>query len=497
LLTGLYLLLAGTVLFCQESFPVFYPAGGFPAPGRVSGLKVLQDGMGHAYVLYIEDGQFRILKADGRGALEPYQAEGLDAAIYGARQLELSGFGINQHAAFIGGTNGSEGIFVLGLDSEGALRCYPVPEIQNLGSISRYFITSSSSKGAAVFLLSEGKLSCIAGIDETGNIPVYHAITGNDEQIEGVNGLDLMADFRYPLGRGWFTLNRDEKREAVFFSLDNNFLISRKSIGLYEGDLKLLNSMNIDGDSITTLINGAAVEVYEAEGTGFSRKQAFTAPETVFRYDIPFESFGLLSAGNENTGILYGLKNTGTNAPLFETWLDSAGKNEPVLLYGNADNLCLAGRREDAWYVMYLNSQGTITGEERLEGIGAGETLFASGTSNGRFRLYFFAQDQGIITIYEKHDTDWYVRNRAELPAEIAGEEINWNEAAADHPLLLEDRLIPVNAKNGTLFFETETGRISLLENSMLHASRNINGIIYCAIHNDEKITLYRLEEAN
>jgi hypothetical protein len=502
LLIGLCLFLGGTALFGRDTAPAFYPAGVFPAPGSINELRVLQDGLGNVYVLYAGDGRFRALKADGQGALEPYQVEGLDPGIYGVRQLELSGFGTGQYAAFIGSLNGSEGIFVLGLDFSGALRYYPVPEIRGLGEVSKYFIAASSSNGAAVFVLSGGKLICTAGIGGTGGLPVFVPITGGGERIEDVSGFDVMADFHYPLGRGWFTVNRDEKREAVIFSLDGNFLVHRKSIGSYTGELKLRNSMNIEGDSVVTLVNEKHVEVYESKGSEFLRSRSFEAPGTVFRYDAAFEYFGLLAAGdagdagNTEAEAIYGVKNAGTNAPLFEKWFKSAGKNETALFFEGMDGICLAGRRENGWYVMSLDSRGMVTGEERLDGTGAGEKLFAYGARD-RFRLYFFDPERLVITIHEKQDTRWRALDPVELPPEISAAGADWDGGAAGHSLFLENRLIPVNAEGGTLLFETGPGRIGLLENSALHASRNINGIIYCALHNAGEITLFRIEGAD
>jgi hypothetical protein len=89
------------------------------------------------------------------------------------------------------------------------------------------------------------------------------------------------------------------------------------------------------------------------------------------------------------------------------------------------------------------------------------------------------------------------VLDRVELPAEIPAAGADWDGWTTGHPLFREERLIPVNAKGGTLLFETERGRVSLLENDALHASRNINGIMYCAIHDDGEIALFRIEEAD
>jgi hypothetical protein len=289
---------------------------------------------------------------------------------------------------------------------------------------------------------------------------------------------------------------------VVIFSLDGNFLVHRKNIGSYAGEARLRNGMNIEGDSIVTLINENHVEVYESKGSEFLRSRSFEAPETVFRYDAALESFGLLSAdaapgaGNTETGVIYGVKNAGTNAPVFEKWFDPAGKNETALFFEGADSVCLAGRKEDGWYVMSLDSRGTVTGVEQLDGAGTGKKLFAYGARD-RFRLYFFDPDRLVIAIYEKQDTHWRALDSVELPPEISAAGADWKGGAAGHSLFLEDRLIPVNAEGGTLLFETGPGRIGLIENEALHASRNINGTIYCAIHNDGQIALFRIEGAD
>jgi hypothetical protein len=245
--------------------------------------------------------------------------------------------------------------------------------------------------------------------------------------------------------------------------------------------------------------------VYESKGSEFLRSRSFDAPETVFRYDAALESFGLLSAGagTEDGGdteteaeAIYGVKNAGTNAPLFEKWFKPAGKNETALFFEGMDGICLAGRREDGWYVMSLDSRGTVTGEERLDGTGAGERLFAYGARDN-LRLYFFDPERMVITIHEKQDKRWRALDPVKLPPEISAVDADWDGRPAGHPLFLEDRLIPVNAKGGTLLFETGPGRISLIENRALHASRNINGIIYCAILNDGEIALSRIEGAD
>ncbi|MDR1352622.1 MAG: hypothetical protein LBK05_04990 [Treponema sp.] len=512
LLVGLCLFLTGTALFGRDPGPVFYPAGVFPAPGSIGELKVLQDGLGHVYVLYAEDGRFRALKADGLGALEPYYVEGLGREINGVRQLELSVFGMAQYASFVGSLNGSEGVFVLGLDDQGALRYCPAPEIQALGVVSKYFITASPSKGAAVFVLSGGRLSCAAGIGGAGGVPVYTMISGGSERIGGPSGFDVMADFRYPLGRGWFTVDRGEKQEAVIFSLDNDFLVRRKSIGSYTGDLKLRNSMNIEGDSIITVINEKHVEVYESKGSDFLRRRSFNAPGTgtVSGFAAPLGSFGILAVKAGDTEAVYGVKNAGTNAPLFEMWFNASGEKDTALFYESADRLLLAGKRDDGWYVMSLDSRGAVTGEEHLGGTGPGGKLFAGGARD-RFRLYFFGSGSGpdsdsdcpVVTIYENYENyekqgaAWRVIGEAELPPEIAAGDADWDGRAEDHPLFLEDRLIPLNSRGGTLVFETGPGSIRLLKNDAVHASRNINGTVYCAVHDGGEIALFRIKGAD
>jgi hypothetical protein len=457
---------------------------------------VLQDGAGHVYVLYTEGGRFRALRADGRGVLEPYLVEGLDRDIYGVRQLELSVFGAAQYASFAGSLDGSEGVFVLALDGHGGLRYCPAPGIQALGAVSRHFIAASPSKGAAVFALSGGKLICAAGISADGGVPVYAAISGGGEQVEGPSSFDVMADFRYPLGRGWFTVRRGEKREAFVFSLDGNFLVRRKSIGSYAGGLELRNSMNIEGDSVITLINERRVEVYESKGADFLRRLSFNAPETALGFNAPLGTFGVLAAKTGNAESVYGVRNLGTNAPLFERWFDASGEKDTALFYEGADRLLLAGKREDGWYVMSLDSRGAVTGEERLGGAGPGEYLFAYGARDCP-RLYFFDPGRLVIKAYEKQGAAWRMLAEAGLPEGMSARDTGWDGRASDHPLFLEDRLIPVNAEGGTLLFETGPGSVRLFKNEAVHASRNINGTVYCAAYDGREIALFRIEEAD
>jgi hypothetical protein len=256
------------------------------------------------------------------------------------------------------------------------------------------------------------------------------------------------------------------------------------------------NGMDIKGDSIITLINGKHVEVYGSDGLGFVRRQSFDAPETVSRYEAPFESFGILFAGGGGAKNVYGVKNAGINAPLFELWFDGAGKNEPALFYGDGDRICLAGKRGGGWYARYLDSRGAAAGEERLDWIGGEETLFASGARE-RPRLYCFDPGSRLVTIHEKQDTFWRALERAELPAEAPAGGADWDGGAANHPLFLEDRLIPVRAEGGTLLFETGGSRISFMKHGAFHASRNINGAVYWAAHDGGEIALSRIEEAD
>jgi hypothetical protein len=281
---------------------------------------------------------------------------------------------------------------------------------------------------------------------------------------------------------------------VLIFSLDSNFLIRRESAGSYEGDLRMANSMDIKGDSIITLINKNHVEVYKSSGTGFSRRSSFDAPEAASGFDTSFEHLGILSAGTGDAETVYGVRNAGINAPLFEAWFDSAAKNRPMLFYGGADSFCLAGKKGDEWYVRSLDLHGTITGEQRLDGIENGEKLFAYGAeTEGKARLYFFDPARRLITIYEKQDTLWRIADRVELPVEIPANDVDWDGAAGKRPLFSGDNLITVNAKGGTLFYETGTGRIGLLENSAIHASRNINAVTYCAVYNSGEIALFRM----
>jgi hypothetical protein len=254
--------------------------------------------------------------------------------------------------------------------------------------------------------------------------------------------------------------------------------------------------MDINGDSIITIINKNHVEVYKSDGTGFLRRLSFDAPETASGFDAPYEHFGILIAGTKDAETVYGVKNAGVNAPLFESLFNSAGKNRPALFYGGADAFCLAGKKGDDWHVMSLDSHGAITGGQRLDGIGSGEKLFAY-SADEKPRIYFFDPAQRLITIYEKQDALWRISDQVELPKEISTGDVDWDGAAEKRSLFSGDRLITVNAKGGTLFFEPGPGRIDLLENSAIHASRNINAVTYCAVYNNGEIALFRIEEAD
>ncbi|MDR2739839.1 MAG: hypothetical protein LBB68_08430, partial [Treponema sp.] len=123
-IAGFVFLIAGLATSGQENTVILPAVGSWPETGNVTDLELIQDIYGGMYILYINDGKFRILKTGEDGEFKPYVPHGFEGNLLSARKLSMISDGPEQYSAFIGTREGVEGIYLFGLNYRGELAYY-------------------------------------------------------------------------------------------------------------------------------------------------------------------------------------------------------------------------------------------------------------------------------------------------------------------------------------------------------------------------------------
>ncbi|MDR1909556.1 MAG: hypothetical protein LBQ35_06540 [Spirochaetaceae bacterium] len=271
-------LAAQTAAPAGDAMPGVFRAGAVAAAGRIEDFRLMQTQDGAAYLFVIEDGRLRVFRGGGSGGFAEFSPDpALPPLNGGVRDLRLFDEPPLQYAAFIARGEDGEGIYVLGIDLEGALRYYPAPELRGFAGITEYRLAASVYSGAAVYVLAEGQLSCIANFcagEDSEEAPVRQLISRSGERIDSPGGaFEVLREAAYPLGRGWITAAQEGGRELSFFALGEDLLLRREAAGFFEGEISVEAGIDGEGMSYFAVAHGEDFSLYRGDGGAFRREQ--------------------------------------------------------------------------------------------------------------------------------------------------------------------------------------------------------------------------------
>jgi hypothetical protein len=443
--------LAASPLFGAETNSLLLPLGTIPVQGPVEELEVIHDLHGGMYVLYIAGGEFRVIRGTRDGNFAAYTPEGFDASvgkISRARNLILSDTGPIQFAAYTGSTGGTEQVFLLALDFEGVLKYIPLWDGNSFQSITGYVLTGSQNGGAALFILSGGRLNAITGLGLQDRLVLNQSISLFNE---GPDAFEVFYDVWSRQFFGWYGLNRGEEREIILFSLTEGGSPVRQSAGSFSGDVRLNYGRDLDGSISYTLLNGREIIQYRGHAGGFNRVGSFTAPVTVQLYYPPIteDGWGLLTGGTGSEQQVFGVLHTKSAVPIFREWLTIENGSLINMLYTPNGDIFLFYQHEGKLCSLFIN--GETKREIPIAAAGKDPAVVFI-TYEETPQIYILNEPRGNrLGIYRFNGESWQVLEQLDLPEAVSGE--------------------------------------------IYSRSRRINGEILLAVYHDDSIRLYRKGE--
>jgi hypothetical protein len=477
-------------------------AGSFSVSGDLTGLEVIHDGSGTVYVFAQSGGAIVIARKQGAAGLLPCEVEGFPRAVEKVRQLRLCETGPAQYAAFIGSENGQEGLYMLGLDDEGGLVCYPLPESRTSFPIDSYAIRVSAGGSASVFVLSGGTLRLIGGAGP-GGLRTVRDISSAGERV-----LDfaVTGDPRRRRTSGWYRFSRGGKNEISLFLELENSLIQRRSLGAYTESARIRSGMTMGGETTTLIMEGKRVELYRNNDSGIIAETAFEAPLPALRYISAAETGGergLLVCGDENQFTLYGVIHERTGAPQFPVYLRPEKGVMAEMLYAGESRVLLVYSENRRWNAADIDLNRGLRGAAPLPAEGDYRAWFSPGP--GEPPQLCFIQDgpeQGLA-VYAPAEAgsdavtytqDWERVKTYSLPPELLAELDGPAGPDAGLPAMAGGFMVSLSSS--VLVLEGPEGEgLQILRGSPRAFSRRINGCMYFAVYAGGVVSLYRQEE--
>jgi hypothetical protein len=451
-------------------------------------MEVIHDLRGGAYVPYIAEETFRILRTGG-GQLRPYTPEGFDHTLLGARALSVSSGGLEQYTAFIGRKGGRDAVYLFGLNYQNDLTYYPLDET-SAPAISDYALVPSPGGSLQVYTLAGGRLHCLsAGRDGSR---VLREISPGDEPVEA---FAVHRKRNQKTAYGWYRVYRDDQWELTFFSLDEAGYLVRGKTGKLSGLPRLECRVSPQGDSVFTIISGSNVSVYHFAGSSLVRDLNFEAPLKVQRYGTSLQtegSAGLLTGRTETEELFYAVTQERSGAPALNP-LFSLRPGELVDVYLTGTNrISLVYRRDQTVRTALIGMDGRIITEGRLPLAEETDGLFYPDMP-GEKRLYAFTRGRegelGRLSLFSFEKERWNLLREIPVPRAPGGELHSLSPFNKDNELLL------LVSPDSLALCETGSLAYQSVEIENHAGSIRLNGVLYLAVSSGNGIGLYRLEE--
>jgi hypothetical protein len=490
----IFLIIVNMALSGLESYPIASLVGAVPAAEPITDLRVIHDLKGGAYVLSVAGGVLNVIRGTAGGSLGPYEIRDLPETALKARNLQINAAGPFRYAAFIDGEGPAENIRVLGLDLRGELVYYPVPETKTAGPLSEFIITSSYNGSAELYLLGDGRLSCVSGIGRGDKLKVYQSLSLNGETVEAFG---IIGDIRQGPRYGWYRVRSGENREIITFSVSEYGVLKRERLGIYPGDVKVFSGMTFDRTIILTLIHENHVEVFRETGSGFLRN-SFNAPVPVKQYYAPDQiggNMGILTGGSGGEEQVYGVFYENTGAPVLKEWLTIRDGSVMDMIYAGNKQLVILYEDGAGWHSALVDLSGSFLGEKPIRGPESGARLLYSGGLGEVSLCMVDKKDGGRLMFYGlTGGGDWELLRQMPIPADIWEPGIKGEDLPALNPFYFNSAVVPLASPAVLALCEAETGTWQLIAGIKRHWSRRINDRILLAVYTGREIALYRME---
>jgi hypothetical protein len=495
-IAGFIFLITGLAAGGQESTVILSTVGSWPETGNVTALELIQDLYGGMYILYIDDGEFRVLKTGEDGEFKSYVPRGFEGNWLSARKLSMISDGPEQYSAFIGTREGIEGIYLFGLNYQGDLVYYPLGETESSVPISAYSLISSHDGELLVFILTDGGLSYISSGGRDDKITTIREISIQSERVED---FWVFHNREQEINYGWYRVFREDHWELTFFLIGDKGLTIREKIETYQGMPCIDHWMSLDGTPFFTVLDDRNVSVYQICGGGFVRDFDFDAPMKVRRY-IPGvlkkDAAGLLIGDTGTNEIIYGVSFERSGVPVLKQ-LFSLDISSIIDIFFISDNtISLIYSNDQAWHSALINLQNGLEREGPIQTLyESPRMLYTEGLLQPQFCVLHGNEEYGKIAVFQFKNGNWELLRENPVPTAVPISVYQGEKNEILNPLYMENEIITMVSPEGLTIIDNENGGDQLVESDTHAWSRRINGVIFLAAYSENGITLYRMEE--
>jgi hypothetical protein len=484
---GLVVLIAGFELGAQEA-PIALRESSWPEQGRVVEMRTLHDLRGGAYVPYIAEGAFTVLRTGDGGKLFPYMPEGFDGGSVGARQLRAIDGGSERYIAFIGRNGGGELIHLFGFGFWDDLSYCPLPET-GAAAITDYALVSSR-EGIAIYTLAGGRLhSFSAGIrGDTARQSLEISRPG-----ETVEAFGVFRERNQEISYGWYRVVHKEYWEITLFSRNDAGNLVFEKTGPWSQMPLLEHGLSPEGKPVFVITAGSAVSACHAEGAVFVRDLQFDAPFAAKRYSpalLTGASVGLLTGEMDGVEILCEVSHEQSGAPTLRELFNDSSAEILELFFVDRDRISLIYRSRQTIFAALIHPGGGIIAESPLPGASKGAVLFRHPLGGNRACVVSEAGsgELSVLSLLELESETWRLLGDVQFPS-FFPEELHAPAGIRDNGLLL------MVSPEALMLLETETSGRQIVEMENYDRTIALNGIAYLAASSADGIVLYRIGE--
>jgi hypothetical protein len=501
------LLAAGLSLFGAEPGTILSPLGSYAGIGKLTEMEIIHDLYGGAYILYIDDGEFHILRQSG-GALAPYAPEGFNRKPKQARNLRSFEGASEQYTAFIGREGGRDELFLFGVNYKGELEYYPLGE--SAGTINGYFLAFTPG-AVQIYILSGERLYCLSRAGTPEAMSRFYPISRPGEK---VSEFDIILQAGQGGSWGWYAALADGIWELSLFSMKANDLLVREKAGTFQAQPRVIAGEDSEGRAIYKIINGADVSVYRGRETGFFKDFVFTSPGTIINYFTITGGggeIGLLLAEDGVVDLVYIASTGAASVPVLRPLLamdrDGFRGMQPL---GSASRgeyrFCLFFSLEGKPQVAIINSEAGLITMGIFNGSGTGAAFLYSGVAESNTNnnivvpricildpsgdishdpsFLFYRYDRNNWTLEWKIAAPINTKNRPWLP----------ETALVLNPFYMKSEIIPMADRDMLFLYDLSRDVYQVLEKQKHRWSRKINDTLFAVLSGEGGIQLYRLE---
>jgi hypothetical protein len=460
--------------------------------GAVSEMRVMHDFQDGAYIFYIADGEFRILrKAEGED-LSPYTPAGFDGSRIHARNLSVISEGPEQYSSFIGRKDGLEELYLFELTYRGELIYRPLEETRAV-SIADYSVCSANDGSISIYTLYEHRLNCITLRKHNDNLKVFREISSPGEIVDN---FELIQIRDKKINFGWYSAARGNNWEIMLFSLGEKGLLIKEKTGPYtEHPL-----ITLDGFSGITIINEREISVYHLDGGTFNRDLRFVTPLKAQLYKNTLGTgyaTGLLMGQSDGEEVVYGVDHENSGTPSFNRLFSFPKDSLIDIFFTGSNQISLLYRYDHDWYSVSISLSGGLSKVDRLKI--PGEPLLLACADRGNLSRFYglFRKSDGsaCFALFQFDQGEWKRSLEKQFPDIVPTDGLQNKENSFFNPFYMKRGIIFMSSPIGVLLFETGLGGCQVIEASQYDLSIMRNRVSFLAAYSDNAIILYGIKE--